>query len=207
MTVPGAEPRPSLHVTPPSGWLNDPVGGLVHGGRQHLFYQYVPSSTRWQVACHWGHLVGDDLVRWRHLPVALAPGDGDDGVWSGSAVVDRSGPVIVYTSVVDGRLELGRRSWGGRGMDERRTLDRAARSGLARPIGGGDGRRPARRVAGRAGAGALVTKAAESCPAGWDATLPAGRGPVAWAARRGPRVGVRLRGRIGRVGCLRERVS
>src|SRR6266536_3140945 len=108
MTVPGAEPRPSLHVTPPSGWLNDPVGGLVHGGRQHLFYQYVPSSTRWQVACHWGHLVGDDLVRWRHLPVALAPGDGDAGVWSCSAVVDRSGPVIVYTSVVDGRLELGR---------------------------------------------------------------------------------------------------
>ena len=105
---PDAEPRPGVHVTPPSGWLNDPVGGLVHGGRQHLFFQYVPSSTRWQASCHWGHLVGDDLVRWRHLPVALAPGDGDDGVWSGSAVVDESGPVLLYTSVLDPHLDLGR---------------------------------------------------------------------------------------------------
>jgi beta-fructofuranosidase len=108
MDVEAVEPRPCLHVTPPSGWLNDPVGGLVHDGRQHLFFQYVPGSTRWQLDCHWGHLVGDDLVRWRHLPVALAPGDGDDGVWSGSAVVDAVGPVLLYTSVVDGRLDLGR---------------------------------------------------------------------------------------------------
>jgi beta-fructofuranosidase len=103
-----AEPRPRLHVTPPSGWLNDPVGGLVHGGRQHLFFQYVPAATRWRPDCHWGHLVGDDLVRWRHLPVALAPGDGDDGVWSGSAAVDAAGPVLLYTSVLDGRLDEGR---------------------------------------------------------------------------------------------------
>ncbi|HEY6747380.1 MAG TPA: glycoside hydrolase family 32 protein [Mycobacteriales bacterium] len=103
-----AEPRPLVHVTPPSGWLNDPVGGLVHGGRQHLFFQYVPTATEWRHTCHWGHLVGDDLVRWRHLPVALAPGDGDDGVWSGSAVVDEGGPVLFYTSVLDGQLDLGR---------------------------------------------------------------------------------------------------
>jgi beta-fructofuranosidase len=108
MDVEEAEPRPRLHVTPPAGWLNDPVGGLVHGDRQHLFFQYVPASTVWQLDCHWGHLVGDDLVRWRHLPVALAPGDGDDGVWSGSAVVDSVGPVLLYTSVVNGSHDLGR---------------------------------------------------------------------------------------------------
>lgn len=108
MDVEEVEPRPRLHVTPPTGWLNDPVGGLVHGDRQHLFFQYVPSSTRWRLDCHWGHLAGDDLVRWQHLPVALAPGDGDDGVWSGSAVADRQGPVLLYTSVLDGNLERGR---------------------------------------------------------------------------------------------------
>ncbi len=85
------ESGPRVHVTAPSGWLNDPVGGLVHGGRQHLFFQHVPWSTRWEVACAWGHLVGEDLVRWRHLPVALAPGEGEDGVWSGCAVLDESG--------------------------------------------------------------------------------------------------------------------
>ena len=106
--APPAEPRPRLHVTPSSGWLNDPVGGLVHRDRQHLFFQYVPASTVWRPDCHWGHLVGEDLVRWRHLPVALAPGDGDDGVWSGSAVVDARGPVLLYTSVLQGHADIGR---------------------------------------------------------------------------------------------------
>lgn len=105
---PQVEPRPRLHVTPPAGWLNDPVGGLVHHGRAHLFFQHVPGSTGWRPDCHWGHLAGEDLVRWRHQPVALAPGDGDDGVWSGSAVVDGRGPVLVYTSVRTDRLDLGR---------------------------------------------------------------------------------------------------
>jgi beta-fructofuranosidase len=102
------EPRPRVHVTPAGGWLNDPVGGLVHDGRYHLFFQSVPGATRWQPACRWAHLVGDDLVRWRHLPAALAPGEGDDGVWSGSAVLDAGGPVLVYTSVAGPDLDLGR---------------------------------------------------------------------------------------------------
>lgn len=106
--IENAEPRPLVHVTPPAGWLNDPVGGLVHAGRQHLFFQYVPTATQWQHTCHWGHLVAEDVVRWRHLPVALAPGEGDDGVWSGSAVVDEAGPVLVYTSVLADGLDLGR---------------------------------------------------------------------------------------------------
>jgi beta-fructofuranosidase len=97
-----------VHVTPVAGWLNDPVGGLLRDGRYHLFFQSVPGATAWQPACRWGHLVGADLVRWRHLPDALAPGEGDDGVWSGSAVLDGSGPVLVYTSVAGDDLDLGR---------------------------------------------------------------------------------------------------
>jgi len=95
-------------VTPEIGWLNDPVGGLVHDGRYHLFFQSVPDGTRWQPACRWAHLVGDDLVRWRQLPAALEPGEGDDGVWSGSAVRDVGGPVLVYTSVAGEDLDRGR---------------------------------------------------------------------------------------------------
>ena len=96
-----------MHLTPAAGWLNDPVGGLVHEGRCHLFFQSVPAATRWQPACRWAHLVGDDLVRWRQLPDALAPGEGDDGVWSGSAVLDADGPVLVYTSVAGDDLDRG----------------------------------------------------------------------------------------------------
>ncbi|HEY7103221.1 MAG TPA: glycoside hydrolase family 32 protein [Mycobacteriales bacterium] len=101
------EPRPQVHVTPAAGWLNDPVGGLVHDGRYHLFFQSVPGATRWQPACGWAHLAGDDLVRWRPLPPALVPGEGDDGVWSGSAVLDGDGPVLVYTGVAGDDLDRG----------------------------------------------------------------------------------------------------
>lgn len=103
-----AEARPHVHITPPSGWLNDPVGGFYHRGEYHLFYQHVPGTTQWRLDCHWGHVSAPDLVRWRHLPVALSPGDGDDGVWSGAAAMDGSGPVLLYTSVVAGQLDTGR---------------------------------------------------------------------------------------------------
>jgi beta-fructofuranosidase len=97
-----------VHVTPAAGWLNDPVGGLVHNGRYHLFFQSVPDATQWLPACRWAHLVGEDLVRWRQLPAALVPGEGDDGVWSGSAVLDGGEPVLVYTSVAGDDLDHGR---------------------------------------------------------------------------------------------------
>ena len=88
--------------------MNDPVGVLHHRGRYHLFYQHHPHSTVWDVACSWGHATGRDLVRWRHLPPALEPGDGDDGCWSGSTVVRDGHPVIVYTSVSRSGAAVGR---------------------------------------------------------------------------------------------------
>jgi beta-fructofuranosidase len=102
------ETRPHVHVTPLSGWLNDPVGGFYHRGEYHLFYQHVPDSTQWRLDCHWGHVSALDLVRWRHLPVALSPGDGDDGVWSGAAAIDGSEPALLYTSVTAGQADSGR---------------------------------------------------------------------------------------------------
>ena len=88
--------------------MNDPVGVVHHRGRYHLFYQHHPHSTVWDVACAWGHATGKDLVRWRHLPAALEPGDGDDGCWSGSVVVQGGRPVIAYTSVQRAAPDVGR---------------------------------------------------------------------------------------------------
>ncbi len=93
--------RPCFHIQPPANWANDPNGPLYWRGRFHLFYQHNPVSVTGGLM-HWGHVVSTDLVRWSHLPVALAPGpDGPDsgGCWSGCAVVRDDAPTLIYTGV------------------------------------------------------------------------------------------------------------
>lgn len=92
--------RPRVHFTAETGWINDPHGLTVVDGRYHLFFQHVPGSTEWGANCHWGHAVSDDLVNWESQPIALAPGEGDDGVWSGSIAVDDDGDALLYYTSV-----------------------------------------------------------------------------------------------------------
>lgn len=98
--------RPQLHLTAQEGWINDPLGLTYHNGQYHLFFQYVPGQTEWGPNCHWGHATSDDLLRWTQGPVALAPGDGDHGCWSGSLVADPA--TLFYTTVDSSNLQIGR---------------------------------------------------------------------------------------------------
>ncbi|CAM2878377.1 glycoside hydrolase family 32 protein [Actinomyces slackii] len=101
--------RPRIHFTAASGWINDPHGLSVVDDRYHLFFQHVPGSTTWAPQCRWGHAVSDDLVHWSEHPIALEPGDGDDGVWSGSiARDDDQGARAYYTSVQVPDFGIGR---------------------------------------------------------------------------------------------------
>jgi len=78
--------RPQFHFTPERNWMNDPNGMVFYDGEWHLFYQYNPHGDRWG-HMSWGHAVSRDLIRWEHLPLALAEEDGIM-IFSGSAVVD-----------------------------------------------------------------------------------------------------------------------
>jgi beta-fructofuranosidase len=93
--------RPQYHLLPAANWMNDPNGPIFWQGKYHMFYQYNPNGAFWG-DMHWGHAVSEDMVRWKHLPVALAPtpgGPDKDGVFSGCAVADDGGVTAIYTSV------------------------------------------------------------------------------------------------------------
>ena len=91
--------RPQYHFLPPANWMNDPNGLIQWKGTYHLFYQHNPGAAVWG-DMHWGHAASPDLLRWQHLPIALAPdpnGPDRSGVWSGCAVRWDGQPALVYT--------------------------------------------------------------------------------------------------------------
>jgi beta-fructofuranosidase len=64
--------HPIFHVTTPAQWINDPNGPIFHKGYYHLFYQLHPFSDK-DGTKYWGHVRSRDLMKWEHLPIALAP--------------------------------------------------------------------------------------------------------------------------------------
>lgn len=96
------EERPDFHLSPRTGWMNDPNGFSYYKGQYHMFYQYYPYEPKWG-PMHWGHAVSDDLLHWEYRPVALAPDElyDKDGCFSGSAVELADGrQLLMYTGVV-----------------------------------------------------------------------------------------------------------
>jgi beta-fructofuranosidase len=93
--------RPQFHLLPAKNWMNDPNGPIHWKGHYHMFFQYNPNAAVWG-DMHWAHAISDDMIHWRHLPVALAPTPGwddADGCFTGSAVDDHGTATILYTGV------------------------------------------------------------------------------------------------------------
>ena len=90
--------RPQWHVTPPSGWLNDPNGMVYYKGQWHLFYQHDPTTKYAGIDKWWGHVVSTDLVNWEHRPIALTP-DIYGSIFSGSAIVDKNNDSGLFGAV------------------------------------------------------------------------------------------------------------
>src|SRR5580704_9608334 len=86
--------RPQFHLLPAKNWMNDPNGPIFWRGKYHMFFQYNPNSAVWG-DMHWNHAVTDDMIHWKHEPIALAPtpgGDDSDGCFTGTAT-------SIYTGV------------------------------------------------------------------------------------------------------------
>lgn len=94
--------RPQYHLLPAANWMNDPNGPIFYKDRYHMFFQYNPNGAFWG-SMHWAHASSPDMVHWQHEPIALVPTPGgydQDGVFSGSAVLDGDIPTVVYTGVL-----------------------------------------------------------------------------------------------------------
>lgn len=93
--------RLGYHIMPPVGLLNDPNGFIYYKGVYHLFYQWNPFKTG-HGAKFWGHYTSEDLVRWNHEKIALAPSDWFDknGCYSGSAIEHEGKMKLFYTGNV-----------------------------------------------------------------------------------------------------------
>lgn len=95
------ELRPKYHITAEKNWINDPNGLVKFKGQYHVFMQHHPYSLEWG-PMHWAHVVSDDLLHWKHLPIALTPGDefDKDGCFSGSAIVVNNRIYVAYTGFI-----------------------------------------------------------------------------------------------------------
>lgn len=102
--------RPVFHLSPMTGWMNDPNGFSYYEGKYHMFYQYNPYDTNWG-PMHWGHAVSEDMLHWEYLPAALAPDreyDNAGGCFSGSAETLPDGrQLLMYTGVAREKQEDG----------------------------------------------------------------------------------------------------
>lgn len=97
--------RPSYHLTPEIGWINDPNGFCYYKGKYHLFYQFYPYDVRWN-DMHWGHATSKDLINWCYEDVAMANDTLADanGCFSGSAIVKDEKLYLMYTGHLDPNL-------------------------------------------------------------------------------------------------------
>ena len=111
--------RPQYHLLPAHNWMNDPNGPIFYRGRYHMFHQYNPNAAVWG-NMNWAHATSPDMLHWRHEPIAISPtagGPDQDGVFSGSAVLDHGTPTVIYTGVAppmsgaDATLRDGAHMW------------------------------------------------------------------------------------------------
>jgi beta-fructofuranosidase len=104
----GGDPlRPQFHLLPARNWMNDPNGPIFWKDNHHMFFQYNPNAAVWG-DMHWAHAISNDMIHWKHMPVALAPTSGgydQEGCFSGSAVDNRGTATLLYTGVTKAPAE------------------------------------------------------------------------------------------------------
>ena len=97
--------RPSYHITPKQGWINDPNGFVWFNGRYHIYCQHNPHDTKWG-PMHWLHFISEDLIDFEEVGISLKPDqeyDKELGCFSGSAIEIDGKLYVLYTGCSNGK--------------------------------------------------------------------------------------------------------
>ena len=132
--------RPVCHFRAPAQWMNDICGAFYHEGYYHIFYQQSPFTdlpTDWGslISC-WGHARSHDLVYWEHLPIALAPSQGEGIYQCASGCASHRGdgtPMLFYghTPPPQDGVRQPRQQWAALPLDREMRTWRPLDIGLA----------------------------------------------------------------------------
>lgn len=89
--------RPTYHLAPPTGLLNDPNGLIFDGEKYHLFYQWFPYDALHGMK-HWKHLITRDFQTFSEAD-PLIPDElfESHGCYSGGAILWQDKIVAFYT--------------------------------------------------------------------------------------------------------------
>ena len=93
--------RPAFHLSPMTGWLNDPNGLCQIGATHHVFFQYSPFDVKPGLN-YWGHYTTEDFVTYQYHEPGLCSDEKFDchGVYSGSALEADDTLYVFYTGNV-----------------------------------------------------------------------------------------------------------
>lgn len=94
--------RCHYHITPPTGWMNDPNGVCQFQGTYHIFFQYAPDYPK-DDNKSWGHYISKDLLHWEFIGTTFYPDSIYDknGAFSGNALIENEEMIIYYTGNVE----------------------------------------------------------------------------------------------------------
>lgn len=109
--------RPQFHAMPAKCWTNETHGMVYHNGQYHVFFQKNGNGP-YMRRLHWGHVTSTDLINWKEQPIAIAPGQNQNGLeandgkgcWSGAIFQDADfnggKPTILYTGVSNAKAHI-----------------------------------------------------------------------------------------------------
>ena len=98
---------PKYHLASFAGTMNHPNALVYFDNAYHLFYEQDIKLANGKIVPVWAHVTSKDLLKWKKLPLAIAPNEeyDKDGVFAGSAFYENGLLNIFYTGYTQKKVD------------------------------------------------------------------------------------------------------